>query len=248
MGVGLAVLVLAAAAAGIVNTMAGGGSLLVIPVLIALGLPPSTANGTLRVGVLVQNVSSLVTFHRRGVRQYALVGKLAVPMLVGAAAGTGLATRVPDDLLEPVFGGLLVVWAVILLFRPGRFIAPPEEPSPVKWTTLVGALAVGFYGGFIQAGVGFPLLLLLVSHLGVDPVRANGTKVALVLAYTLVSLPMFALAGQVAWLEGGALAVGASLGGWLGTRWQVKSGAGLVRWFVVVTVAISGSVMVYRAL
>ena len=230
--------------AGVINTMAGGGSLLVLPVLIALGFPAPVANGTLRVGVLLQSAAALVPFHARGVREYALVGRLAIPILLGAAAGTALATRLSDDVLRPVFGVLLALWAVVLVFKPGRFGTGKEQPEQPRPLTHLLAFGVGAYGGFIQAGVGFPLLALLITHLGYPVVRANAAKVALVLAFTLVSLPMFALAGQVAWREGAALAVGSMIGGWLGSRWQLKSGESIVRWFVIVMVAISGVAMV----
>jgi uncharacterized membrane protein YfcA len=242
------VLAIGAAAAAIVNTMAGGGSMLVVPLMLAVGLPPGVANGTLRVGILLQNISAVSTFHRQGERPYALVAKLALPIVLGAGAGTYVATRLDDAMLLPIIGALLALWAVVLLLRPSRFLEAKGEPrSPSGWT-LVAAVGVGFYGGFLQVAVGFPLLALLTMGAGLSAVRANATKVALVLIYTAVSLPIFAAAGQVAWVEGAALAVGAMVGGWLGARWQLRSGAAVVRWFVVITAAVSGGTMLWRSL
>jgi uncharacterized membrane protein YfcA len=110
------------------------------------------------------------------------------------------------------------------------------------------AVLIGVYGGFLQVGVGFPLLALLVLHMGHPAVQANAIKLALTLGYTLVSLPMFALAGQVAWREGLVLAAGSMVGGWLGTHLQIRGGAKLVRWVVVVAVAASGVAMLQGAL
>jgi hypothetical protein len=239
----LVVLGLAGAAAGVVNTMAGGGSMLVIPVLLGLGLPPSVANGTLRVGVVAQNLSSIATFHRRGFRAYGPFVRLAVPMCAGAGVGSWAATRLPDDALRAVFGIALVGWALLLALRPGGFSADTSEPRPVGALAVLAAFAVGGYGGFLQVGVGFPLLALLVPWLRHPPVQANAIKILLVLTYTLVALPIFALAGQVAWSEGGVLAVGSIAGGWLGTRLQLRAGAKLVRWVVVVTVCVAGVAM-----
>jgi uncharacterized protein len=241
-------LAVVAAAAGVVNTMAGGGSLLLLPVMVGLGLPPSVANGTLRVGVLVQSVTSTLAFRRRQVREEFVVVRLVGPMVLGAAGGTWLATRLPDDLLRPLFGGVLALWAVVLVVRPGRFLEPPPQPEPPGLGSYVVAVFVGLYGGFLQAGVGFPLMAMLVVGLGYPPVRANAAKVALVVGYTLVSLPLFAWAGQVAWKEGAAIALGSLLGGWLGTRWQLEQGARVVRWFVVVAVALSGVLMLLSGL
>lgn len=239
----LSLLVVLAIVAGVINAMAGGGSLLILPTLVALGLPPSVANGTIRVGVLVAAVSTSVTFHVQKVREYRVAARLAAPMIAGAIAGTWLATRLSDAVLRPLFGIALAAWAVILVVRPGRFLESPSEPKkpgPVAW---IAAIAVGLYGGFLQAGVGFPLMALLILGLGHPPVQANAAKTLLVLAYTCIALPMFAYADQVAWTEGAALAVGSIVGGWLGSKWQVKGGARLVRWVVVMAVAVSGVMM-----
>jgi hypothetical protein len=238
--VGLGLLALCATLAGVVNTLAGGGSLLILPLLIAMGVPPTVANGTLRVGVVVQNLASAITFHARGERDYKAVARLAVPMMIGAGIGSYGATRMSDAWLQPVAGVLIVAWALFLVVRPGRFVEAPTQVKPAVPMTYTFALAVGLYGGFLQMAVGFPLLALLGLHLGYGAVRANAIKVVLVLVYTLVALPIFVLADQVAWREGGALAVGALLGGWLGTRLQLRRGANLVRWVVVVTAVVSG--------
>ncbi len=243
-----ALLALGSALAAIVNTMAGGGSMLVLPLMLAVGMPPGLANGTLRAGVLVQSLGAVMAFHRKGERPYRLVAKLAVPIVVGAGAGTLVATRLDDALLLPIIGALLATWAVVLLVRPSRFLhadGEPREPGP---KTYLAAVGVGFYGGFLQVAVGFPLLALLTMGVGLSAVQANATKVALVLVYTLVSLPIFAAAGQVAWAEGAALAGGGLVGGWFGARWQLRSGAGVVRWFVVITATVSGVLMLWRSL
>lgn len=247
-GVGLSVLAVAGIFAGVINAMAGGGSFLTIPLLMALGIPAGTTNGTIRVGVLLQNIAATAAFHRKGVREYGTALRYLVPMGVGAAAGSVLASQIDDAVLKPLFGGVFIVWAVILLIKPGRFSEEgrtPREPGPVAYLI---ALGIGIYGGFIQAGVGFPLIAFLVLYLGFDPVRSNAIKVLLVGMYTLVVIPVFAYTGKVAWLEAGVLAGGTMVGGWLGARWQLRSGAKIVRWFVLVMVTISGVGMVVSAL
>jgi uncharacterized membrane protein YfcA len=244
----LVVLGLAAALASIVNALAGGGSMLTLPLLVAMGLPPGLANGTNRVAVITQGIASVATFHGRGFREYGVVLRLLPPMMLGAAVGTFLATRMGDELLRMVFGATLAAWAVLLVVRPGRFLHAPPEPRRPGTSTYVLSVLIGVYGGFLQVGVGFPLIALLVLHLGHPAVQGNAIKLALTLGYTLVSLPMFALAGQVAWREGVVLAIGGMVGGWAGTRLQLHGGANLVRWVVVVTVAASGVWMLYEAL
>jgi len=239
----LLMLALAAVVAGVINAIAGGGSLLLIPLLVGVGLPPTVANGTLRIAVLSQAVVATITFERRGVHELGASLRLLPPVIIGALAGTGLATQLPDTSMRGVFGVLLAVWVVVLLFKPDRFLT--SEGTPRAPSVLVYALAVvvGLYGGFVQAGVGFPLLALIVLGLGRTTVDGNAVKSAVVVAYTTVSLAVFLAAGHVAWREGAAIAVGSAVGGWLGARWQLKSGVGLVRWVLIVTVAASAVAM-----
>lgn len=239
----LAVLALAGLVTGLVNAMAGGGTFLTVAVLIALGLPPGTANGTTRLGVLVQTFVSAATFQRRGVAAPAATLPLLAPMLLGTLGGAFAATRLDDALLRPIFGAVFLGFALLLVVRPGRFLASLVPARPVGPAAVVLALGVGAYGGFLQAGVGIPLLALLVLHLGHDPVRANAVKAWLVGLATVAALAVFAGAGQVAWAEAAVLAVGSSIGGWIGARWQIRSGARVVRWFVLIAVAASGALL-----
>jgi uncharacterized membrane protein YfcA len=242
--IGLAILVVVSLVSAVINTMAGGGGLLVLPVLVALGVPPAVANGTMRVGVVTQNITAIFAFRKHGFGDWRLVGRLLPAMIVGAVAGAWVATRLSNEVLRPVFGGVLLLWAVGLVVRPGRFIPAASEPTDPGVVAQLASVAIGFYGGFIQAGVGFPLMALLMTGLGHPAVRGNAIKVALVLGFTLVSLPVFIAAGDVAWREGLALAVGGAIGGWIGASWQSKSGAQVVRWFVIIAVAVSGAAMI----
>lgn len=228
---------------GVINAMAGGGSFLTVPILMALGLPATVVNGTIRVGVFMQNVAAVWAFRRHDALDLGLTLRLLAPTALGAAAGGQLAVHLDSAVLKPLFGITLMAWGVILLVKPGRFLRPPDQPRPLTPTAYVLAALVGAYGGFIQVGVGFPFIALLVLYLGYPAVNANAAKVALILAYTVVVLPMFAFAGQVAWVEGIFLAGGMMAGGWIGARWQIKSGANIVRWFVIVMVLVSGCAM-----
>jgi uncharacterized membrane protein YfcA len=244
----LGLLLLAGFAAGLLNVMAGGGSFLLLPVLVGLGLPANVANGTMRVGVITQSAAAIMTFRAKGVDTHQLSMRLAPAMLVGALVGSWLATVISNEAFEPAVGAVLIVWAIVLLIKPDRFLRPPDgerSPSP---PTHVLCVLIGLYGGFLQAGVGFPLIALLSGHLGYDLVRANSSKVALTLAFTLVALPVFVLADQIAWTPALVLAAGTMFGAWAGVRWQLDKGSELVRWFVIVTVAVSGVAMVISAL
>lgn len=229
--------------AGLVNSMAGGGSFFTVPVLIAAGIEPVIANGTIRVGALMQNIAGTWTFGRRGLIEWSLVRRLLLPMCVGAWLGAMMAIRLDNEVFRPLFGIALLVWALLLLFRPGRFIQASQEPRAAGLGALLLSFLIGIYGGFLQAGTGFPLIALLVLFLGRSPVEANGVKMALVLGFTMLSLPTFAFAGKVDWINGLWLGGGMMLGAWLGSHWQLRSGAGIVRIFVIVMIVISGLLM-----
>lgn len=239
----LALLLLAGVAAGVINTLAGGGSFLTLPILIGLGLPAGVANGTARVSVLAQNAVSSLTFHRSGVRDHGVAARLLGPMLVGAVLGSWLATQIEDRMFRPVIGVVLLIWAVYLAVKPDRFLHPPEREREPNWLSYALAVLIGLYGGFLQAGVGFPLIALLSGQLGYDLVRTNAIKAGLICAYTLVVLLIFAGYGQVAWTPALALAGATMLGGWIGARWQIEKGSELVRWAVLVMVVIAGVAM-----
>lgn len=237
------VLALAGILAGIANTLAGGGSFVILPILIGLGLSPGVANATSRIGVLAHGSAATITFARARAVPTGLVVRVAPAMCVGAVLGAWLATRLDDALLRPLFGAILLFWAILLVVRPGRFLKSPESPRTPGLLAQVLALLVGVYGGFLQAGVGFPLMALFVSVLGHPTLQANAAKVAVVFIYTVLATAVFMAAGQVAWREGAILAVGMILGGFLGARLQLRVGPGTVRWAMVIMVTVSGAAL-----
>ncbi|MCA9665676.1 MAG: sulfite exporter TauE/SafE family protein [Myxococcales bacterium] len=235
---------LAGVAASIVNSMAGGGGFIVLPTLLGLGVGPGVANGTFRVGLVLQNLSGMITFWRRDMLDGRMAARLSPAIALGAVGGAYAATHIPGRLLKPIFGWVFIAWAIVLVVFPKSFEAPAGGPrKPTWWHDLLGA-AVGGYGGFLQAGVGLPLVAFLVGAVGMPPVRGNAVKMTLVLVYTLLALPLFIAARQVHWPAGGALAVGMLLGAYIGVRLQVREGgARLVRWVVFFAVLGSGVVM-----
>lgn len=226
--------------AGIVNAVAGGGSLITLPLLIFAGLPPTVANGTNRVAVVVQSLASVGGFQRSRKIPWRTATVLAVPAIIGSVLGAGAASVMSDDAFEPVLAGVLIVMAGVIAIRPERWLkeldAPPPRPGLRAWLLFI---VIGAYGGFIQAGVGFLLLAGLVPGLGLDLVRANGVKVFLALALTAIALIVFATSSLVDWHAGLVLAAGSGVGGYLGARLAVRHGAGWIRWVLVVTVTAS---------
>jgi uncharacterized membrane protein YfcA len=228
-------LFLAGLAAGILNVLAGGGSFLTLPVLIFLGLPATVANGTNRVGILLQNVAATGSFHRKKVLDYRFTLRMALPALVGAAAGTLVALQTGETGFKRILATLMIVITLWTVWDPvGRRSAKQDGPGS-RGFLAVGFFLVGIYGGFVQAGVGF-LILALTTVAGFDLVRGNAIKVLLILIFTTVSLGIFAWNGKVAWIPGLALAAGTILGGLAGAKLTVLKGNAFIRGVVTVAV------------
>jgi hypothetical protein len=227
------VLAVAGIAAGFVNALAGGGSVITIPALEWITGSPGVANATNRIAVLFQNVGAVAGFHTGRAVPFRLAVRLAVPATLGGVLGAYAAT-----LLDPagmrvalsVACGLVAMAAVV---RPPR--APPLRPPWVE----VAFLLVGLYTGFLQVGVGFLLLACLVGGLSLDLVRANAAKVFIVLVATVPSLLVFGLAGQLRLAEGLVLACGNTGGAWIASRLAVKRGGTWIRAVILVSAALA---------
>jgi uncharacterized membrane protein YfcA len=228
----LPLLLLTGLVAGFANTLAGGGSLLTIPALMLLGLPAQQANATNRVGVFLQAVAGGFAFDRHGRLDRRAAISLILPALVGALAGALAASRLPAEVFEPVLLGGLALIALTLLWKP-HFLAPEEgTPTLDLRQRPVAALALfvaGFWGGFLQAGVGIFLLVTFSGLLHYDLVRANAIKVVMVAAFAAVSLVVFIAAGQIVWLPALVLAAGMVTGARLAVRFAVKTDHDTIR-------------------
>lgn len=240
----LTLAILAGVAAGFINTLAGSGSLLTLPALMALGLSLQVANGTNRVGILIASLVSVVTMARsRAIprRDTGTLAALLVPAAVGAWFGSRAAIELPDDVVDRVVGGLMILLLVTVLLRPERWIvAPDQRPARVAAPLPMLVMGViGFYGGFIQAGVGLFLLFALVPYLRFGLKEANALKLLVVLVFTVPALIEFERAGQVDWPLGLVMAGGQTIGALIAARIATKSprADAIVRALLVVVLA-----------
>mgnify|MGYP001812721996 FL=1 len=226
--------------AGALNVIGGGGSLLSLPVMIFLGLPPTVANGTNRVAILLQNVGAAWSFHQRGLLSREWLLMAVPPALLGALVGTVAAVNIGELAFQRILAVILVVVAAWTLWRPIRLLAEGNAALPTGLRRLAFIAAfflIGVYGGFIQAGIGF-LILAATSVAGFNLIRGNALKVTLVLAFTPLALVLFALNGKVDWAMGFALAAGNFLGGLAGVHLQVLKGHTWVRGVVTATIVV----------
>ncbi|HHC07405.1 MAG TPA: sulfite exporter TauE/SafE family protein [Actinobacteria bacterium] len=232
-------LVAAGVLAGFVNTVAGGGSAVTLPILTDL-LGPNAANGTNRIAILMANATATGRFSGGRAMPWRHVAPLVVPTLAGALAGAWTATLLSPAAMRRVFAVVLVLIAVSVAARPSIWLEGHEHRLAEPWRSLV-FLAIGFYGGFVQAGVGFLLLAGLVLGGGLDLVRGNAAKVLLILLYTPLALFLFARADQVELAAGVILGVGNSTGALAASHLALRRGAAWIRW-VLVVVAVGAAV------
>ena len=230
--------------AGWMNVMAGGGSLLSVPVMVFLGLPGPVANGTNRIAILAQNAIAVATFRGHGFSDFRLSLSLAAAAVPGAVAGAMLGTRLEGAWFNRIVA-LIMIAVMVVMLLPARQAATQTvgHVAPTRPRLLWGhALMVGagFWGGFIQIGVGFMLMPILHRVLGLDLVRVNMHKVFIVLIYTAFALAVFASRVELVWVAGLFLAIGNAAGGWLGAHTSVRKGDRWIRMalFVILSVFI----------
>lgn len=232
-----ALVVAAGLVGGFVNTLAGGGSVIMVPTLLLAGLPADVTNATTRVPILAQCVTSAAAFWRAGRLDLRSTLDVTPLTLIGALAGSYVATIVPNRIFEPVLVGTMMVMALTMLVRPAT-LAPTDDAEPRRVlgapVPMLATLAAGFYGGVLQAGAGFVFLALLAGLCRYDLVRANALKAVVMMSYIAVTVAVFAARGRIDWLPAGVMAIGAIAGAWIGARFALGPGVRWIRWIVVV--------------
>ncbi|MCX7638442.1 MAG: sulfite exporter TauE/SafE family protein [Cyclobacteriaceae bacterium] len=227
--------------AGFLNTVAGGGSLISLPVLIFLGLPGSVANATSRVAIMAQNIFAVTGFNSKGIKlpmPYSLF--LAAASLAGGFIGARLAVDIRDALFNRILA-VIMLMVVMSIALEKRFQYKQQAERLSAASQVAGVLAfllLGIYGGFIQAGIGF-LVIAALSHINhFSLVKTNYIKVFAALLYTGVAIIVFAVENKIAWTTGLVLAIGQGFGGWYASRWSVDKGDVWIRRILVVAVII----------
>lgn len=234
---------------GFINILAGGGSLLALPVLIFLGLPATVANGTNRIAILIQNVAAIAGFHQQKVFPWRLSLLAAIPATLGAVLGANLALDISEARFKQILAGVMLAILILTISDPTRKIhATPQALTGFRLVIfIVGFFGVGVFGGFIQAGVGFIIISVMLVT-GFDLVATNAVKVLVTFIFTIAALVIFIAHAQVDYLFGVVLGLGSAAGGWVGTRFSVKKGHHWIRAFVIVMVVIFSAKLLWDSL
>ncbi len=237
----ISLLIVSGILVGFINTLAGGGTIISLSLFMFMGLPANIANGTNRIAVVLQNITSVGEFGRRKMLDWKKGTLLALPTIAGAILGAQIASDIDETVFEKAVAVVMIVMLYFILVKPSKWLKGQQElmDRPVSWLQVLVFFAIGVYGGFVQVGVGYFLLAGIVLGAGYDLVRANAIKVWIVLLYTPLALLVFILNDQVRWDYGLVHAIGNILGAWVASRFAVAWGAGFVRWVMIIVIVIT---------
>jgi len=226
--------------AGVINTLAGGGSIFTLPVLIFLGLPPNIANGTNRIAIVVQSISGALGYKSKGVSTFPFNIYLGISASIGAILGAQIAIDLDGLLFNKILAIVMVVIGLLILIKSKNLNLKLPERLTGKYLiySIIVFFFIGIYGGFINAGVGIVIMLFLnrVNHLSL--IKTNATKVVIVFIYSTIALVLFAVNDSINWKLGILMAIGTSFGAWWASRWSVKKGDRVIRIAMLFTIVI----------
>lgn len=237
------ILIVAGLFVGFINTLAGGGSIISLSVLMFLGLPANVANGTNRIAIFIQNIAAVGSFRQQKVLDHKKGIRLAIPALLGSVVGAWIAVDVNKEVIEKAIAVMMLVMIVTIFYKPQRWLKGKAElqQKPVGIWQMILFFLVGIYGGFLHMGVGYALLAGIVLGAGYDLVKANAIKVLIILIWSPATLVVFFIYNQVNLWYGLVLAIGNAAGALIASRLAVKKGANFVRWVIVVIILLTAA-------
>jgi hypothetical protein len=236
----VAALIVSGIFVGFINTLAGGGTAISIAVLMMLGLPANVANGTNRIAVIFQNITSVQAFSQKKLIPWRKATLLALPTIIGSVIGAWIAVDINEAFFRKAMAVIMLVMLFFVIVKPSVWLKERTHltEKPVSAIEILIFFLIGIYGGFIQIGVGYYLLAAIVLGSGFDLVRANAIKVWIVLLYTLAAILVFIFNKQVHWQFGLIHAIGNIIGAWIATRLAIKRGVEFVRWVIIVIILV----------
>jgi len=225
---------------GGLNTLAGGGSLLSLPLLIFLGLDGPTANGTNRLSIISQSFFAVQGFRSRGISTHPYNLWLGFAALLGAIPGAIIAVNIDAEMFNKVLAVIMLLLISTLVYNPFKKAEHAAEllGKGRLATSLVAVFCIGLYIGFIQAGAGIMVVLTMVLVHRFSLAKANYIKIWVTLLANGIAMAVFIFKGLIDWPFAIALSSGAAMGGWLGSRFAIDKGERFVRPILIVMTVI----------
>ena len=226
--------------AGIINTLAGGGSLFTLPVLIFLGLPPSVANGTNRIVIVIQSLGGTLGYQSKKINTFPFPIYLGVTASIGSLIGAQIALQLHGAIFNRILAVIMLIVGLLILIRQNSLSSNLPERLTGKYLiyAVLGFFIIGIYGGFINAGIGIVIMIFLNRLNRLSLVKTNATKVLVVMIYSTVALIFFAFNDAVNWKLGLLMALGTLFGAWWASRWSVRKGDRVIRIAMLLTIFI----------
>lgn len=236
-------LILVGIVTGFINTVAGGGSVIILPVLILFfGLPAGVANGTNRIGILMQTMFSFWGFQSKGISPFVLGKKkstiIGIITLIGAVIGSKIVIDIPEAVFTKILSFVMVGVLILTFWKPKPPKLLQDQPKLAYIITVIVFFIIGMYAGFIQAGTGLLLILAMSILNNLSLVKANALKTIIAFIFTIGTISVFAYHNQINYLYGFLLGIGNALGGWTASRWSVKKGDKAIKIFMMVAVSL----------
>lgn len=228
---------------GFINTLAGGGSIVSLSILMFLGLPANIANGTNRIAILGQTLTGAASFKQQKVLDFRKGIILGIPAIIGSLVGAWIAVDINEKVFEIAVAVIMIFMLFFILYKPDKLLYGRKELIEKKtgFTQILIFFLIGIYGGFIHVGVGYFLLAGIVIGAGYDLVKANAIKVLIVLLYTPFTLIIFILDNQINWKYGLVLTIGTFIGAFVASRLAVSKGVNFVRWVIVIVILLTSA-------
>ncbi|MCF6171571.1 MAG: sulfite exporter TauE/SafE family protein [Bacteroidales bacterium] len=239
------ILIVSGLLVGFINTLAGGGSIISLSVLMMLGLPAPVANGTNRIAIGIQTLAATTSFRQQKVLPLRKAVLLSIPAILGSVIGAWIAVDISEAVFERAIGVVMLIMLVFILYKPQKYIYGRVHitAKPLTWKVYLIFFMIGIYGGFLHMGVGYFLLAGIVLGAGFDLVKANAIKVFIVLAYAPFTILVFLWHNQINWKYGLILAIGNVAGAFIASRMAVTKGVDFVKWVIVVVILITSADM-----
>lgn len=225
--------------AGFLNTIAGGGTLLTLPTLLFLGLPAPIANGTNRIAILIQTFTAVKGFKSKGVSTYPFSLYLGISAFFGSLLGAKLAINITGELFNKILAIIMVMVLTTILLNPKKNYTELPERTTGKYLyiSIFIFFFLGIYGGFINAGIGFLMLVILPYFNQLSLLKSNVTKVFVVAVYTIGAVLVFAYENKINYPLAFILTIGNASGAWFGSRWSVKKDDKVIKLFLLITIS-----------
>ena len=176
---------------GMINTVSGGGSLITLPILIFIGLPPSVANGTNRIQLVLQNLFAISGFKSKGVSNFKFSSLLSFSAIIGSVIGVQIAVDIPEDIFKKTLSIIMIFVLFSLFLKKNNYEELPYQNIKNKLLSIILFFFVGVYGGFIHAGIGFIILAILSNINNIKLSNGNSIKVFVSFAFSISSLLFF---------------------------------------------------------